>query len=164
MKIRQSSGFTLVEMLVIILIVGVLLGISLVTISTKSTYKLMQKEAERLELLFKQACDRALIEDIEYGFSIDKKGVYRWWKLPPGDRSWVELKDKPFQPVALPEDVLGDISGLDIANNNQGNGPSIVFFSDMQMTPFTLQLSVKNDYKKALTMTTDGLNRVTITK
>ncbi len=167
---RHHSGFTLIEMLVVLLIVGVLLGITLLSPITGSLHKIVQGQSSRLEVLFAQIRDRALLENAEYGFSIGKDGQYRWWRLPVEEKEWLLLDNSPYKAYQIPEklniwvefgegkersDDKGDDKGDD-------EGPMIVFFSDRTTTPFKLHIVPVDDRTQSVFLLTDGLSDVEV--
>ena len=102
---QRRRGFTLIEMLVVLLIIGVLLGITLLSPITGSLHKVVQEQAARLEVLFAQIRDKSLLENVEYGFSVGKDGTYQWWLLPLESKEWIQLTDSPFQPYKIPDNL-----------------------------------------------------------
>lgn len=159
----------MIEMLIVLLIIGVLLGITLLSPITGSTHKMVQEQSARLQVLFSQVRDKALLENVEYGFSVSKDGTYFWWLLPQESKEWVQLTDSPFQPFRMPgalniwlesEGPVVDFAGLD----DEPQGPSIVFESDRQATPFKLHIVPIEDKKQSVVLLTDGISDVEVTR
>ncbi|MDP0563045.1 MAG: type II secretion system protein [Candidatus Endonucleobacter sp. (ex Gigantidas childressi)] len=164
---RSCHGFTLVEMLVVVLIIGVLLGITLLTPMTGSPHRIAKEQATRLQVLFSQAQDKALLENADFGFSVDNSGMYRWWVLPIEGKNWVMIEEKPFHPFQMPEgyDVALETGGQNSYGSDEideESHPSVVFFSDRESTPFKLTIIPANDPKLSVTLRSDGLSDVEI--
>ncbi|UYM15399.1 prepilin-type N-terminal cleavage/methylation domain-containing protein [Endozoicomonas euniceicola] len=167
MKLKLQQGFTLVELLVVLLIIGILLGITLLSPVTGSVQKTTQQQAGRLQVLFEQIRDKALLENAEYGFSIDENGSYRWWVLPLEGREWLSINETPFQPYHPPASIKLVLNTTDVAlpalDINE-EGPSVVFYSDRQVTPFALSVSPVENKKQTVVLQTDGLSDINITR
>ncbi|MDP0588567.1 MAG: type II secretion system minor pseudopilin GspH [Candidatus Endonucleobacter bathymodioli] len=166
---RKCHGFTLVEMLVVVLIIGVLLGITLMTPMTGNAHRVAKEQATRLQLLFSQVRDKALLENAEFGFSVDDDGTYRWWVLPLEGKNWVMIEEKPFQPFQMPESYnieleTGEQESFDSNEIDEKDRPSVVFFSDRESTPFKLSIIPASDQKLSVILRSDGLSDVEISR
>lgn len=157
-----GNGFTLMEMLVVVVIIGVLLGITLLSPITGSIHRVVQSEATRLQALFTQVRDKALIENSHYGFSVDHQGYYRWWVLPAEAREWVTLEQSPFQPWLMPDTLSLSLESIEDGRpfEMDEESPSVVFYSDYQVTPFRLSIIPVAERKQSLYLTTDGLSDI----
>lgn len=167
MKLKSQHGFTLVELLVVLLIIGILLGITLLSPITGSAQKTAQQQAGRLQVLFEQVRDKALLENVEYGFSINESGGYRWWVLPLEGKEWESIGESPFQPYQPPASIELILNTADVALPTldiSEEGPSVVFYSDRQVTPFVLLVSPVENKKQTVVIQTDGLSDIEVTR
>lgn len=141
---RQSpdAGFSLIELLVVIVIVGVL--VFAVTLSIASgAQRQLQREAERFQALITQACAQAELSGREIGIVVD-----------PGGYSFLLLSGTEWQ--EFPDDsVLRRrpwVDGVQVELSREGRhvdlsevravSPQLVCFSSGELTPFVLVLAL----------------------
>lgn len=107
---RKRQGFTLIEMLVVLLIMGLLVGL-VSTIARPDSRTLLKVEAERLA----QLLDLAATESRLTGKSIawtSNGANYRFWQFQE-DTGWSEIRDSdPLRVRTLPQGIT--ISNLQV--------------------------------------------------
>jgi len=141
---RQSSkGFTLLEIMVVIVIVGIVL--SFMTLSTGSDRRAeqLEREAQRIVTLLQLASEEAVMRSEQLALRVDETG-YEFMILENGE--WATLADdRPLRPRELPAGIelrleLQDNPppGLSAEDSEQ---PQVFLLSSGEMTPFVLLVS-----------------------
>ena len=86
---RKQRGFTLLELLVVMVIAGIMLGVVSFNALPNSRQRL-ESDAKRLALLFQLARDEAILRNLPVAFDVDQYGYHF---LVREDRVWSPLKD-----------------------------------------------------------------------
>lgn len=86
---RAPAGFTLLELLVVLVIVGIMLGFVSFN-AMPSERQVLQNEAQRVALLLQLARDEAIVRNRPVAFEVDEYG-YRFW-IRNENSEW-----KPFE-------------------------------------------------------------------
>jgi len=84
---RRHAGFTLLELLVVLVIAGITLGIVSFN-AMPGPRQALQTEAQRIALLLQLARDEAIVRDRPIAFEVDAEG-YRF--LQRDEKSWQPL-------------------------------------------------------------------------
>jgi len=141
---RQSYGFTLIEVLVVVIIVGVVAGAATLAI-TGSGSRELENAARRAEVRIRLACERAIYSGQDLGFSL-REGVLSFGYLLP-DR-WMRVADTPDE--ALRERALGEAIAVTITRDglplpadtdDDLSKPQFVCYSSGELTPFEVTLA-----------------------
>lgn len=135
---RDVRGFTLVEMLVVVLIMGILVGTISVTLQPSNS-DLLRVEAGRLALLLKLAAQESQITGHAIAWTTDGS-VYRFWRQRSDD-SWAEIRgDDLLRVRSLPRGMV--ISQL----RNEAATPQptmrLEFPPDGSMSAFSMDLTL----------------------
>jgi len=162
MKTSQK-GFTLIEIMVVIVIVAVLMGA--VTLSFPPVGdKLLKENTERFSALISLAQDESILQSAEIALEIDDKG-YGFYRNQ--NNSWAALSEAPFKKRQLPAEItsklLLDGISTDLAERDS-DSPQIVFLSSGEMTPFTYQLFYEKESTSTIEVSATGEIKQSFTK
>ncbi len=145
----HGRGFTLVEMMVVILIIGVIITFAGLSMRQDHWSETMREETRRLAALLSLAGEEAVMDSREYAVRFDPEG-YFFLQLQEG--KWVALEgDEVLYPRSLPEGLelyltLSDSEADAQAENTKG--PQVYILSSGEVTPFEVRLShPEKDYR-----------------
>lgn len=167
-----SRGFTLIEVLAVVVIVGLLLTFATLSVGTNQD-ETVQTEAKRFTALVRLAAEEAILSTRELGIRLDRGG-YTFVGLT--SEGWVPLEDTEgiYRPRELPAEVVidGELNGEPLVfadvrepDDDQGGegevtqGPTIFLFSSGEMTPFLIEFTV--DFGPVYQVSGDYTGKVT---
>ena len=108
----KGRGFTLIEMLVVLMIMGLLIGL-VSTITRPDDRAVLQLEAERLAQLVDFAATEAQLTGKSIAWTADESG-YRFWRSGE-DAGWSEIQDSELlRARTLPQGMA--VSGFRVEN------------------------------------------------
>lgn len=143
---RAAAGFTLIEIIVVVLIIGVIVSFASLALRG-SVEDVLAREAERLALLMRSASDLAVMRSREYGLLLDEE-AYIFLEL--GDEGWQIPPERGFDLHELPESFRLTLrsEGTEIVARRLSEqasrieeDPQILMMSNTDITPFELELS-----------------------
>jgi general secretion pathway protein H len=166
----RQQGFTLLEILVVITIIGILAGMATLSIGGTDRREL-QNEARRLQQLLSMATDEAAFNHQNLGFELDDQ-QYRFFRFDDDNDEWLALTDKPWQEHTLPpfaqlnlelEAEAGDLLSAETENNqassfNKKEQPALLILASGEITPFSLEFRLQNQTGILALIKSDGFN------
>jgi len=160
----STGGFTLLELLVVVTIIGIFLGVAMLSTDLVNFDRKMEREMGRLDTLLRFASEEGLMESHDFGVEFFTDG-YRFFVLDQNAGSWRALADDDVLGVRQLdsdmmfelriEDRIVDLEALsdiqasamqdssDAENADPGIAqptPQVVIFSSGELTPFDLEV------------------------
>ncbi len=134
---RSDRGFTLIEMLVVLMIMGLFLGL-VSTITRPDDRAVLRLEAERLSQLLDFAAAEAQLTGKSIAWTADATG-YRFWRLDE-ESAWSEIRDSDLlRARTLPHGVA--VSDFRVENMRPGT-VRLEFAPQGSALAFTIGLSL----------------------
>jgi general secretion pathway protein H len=162
------AGFTLIELMVVVVIIGVVIAAMLLSLGGSGHDSQLEQERDRLAALIGYVRERAALQTVEYGLRCEI-GDYRFVMYDTRAGKWVpDPLDDSLRPRTLP-------AGLDLALNVEDHDivlpkrtdatrrdaptdytPQVMLFSSGEQTRFKLTLSRTGVGRSALLTGTNG--------
>ncbi|HIG43638.1 MAG: type II secretion system minor pseudopilin GspH [bacterium] len=152
-----SAGFTLVEILVVLLIVSIMSGIALANLPGFTQTRDFDTEARRLKTLLDMAREESVIQAAELGFAPTEDG-YGFQVYDEFNQKWLEYEQSPFQQRSLPDNVELELEvenqDFTLTAETKSTIPPLLILSSGEITPFTLTLLQGSELQRS--MRSDG--------
>ncbi|MHB1239594.1 MAG: type II secretion system minor pseudopilin GspH [Gammaproteobacteria bacterium] len=140
-RVTGARGFTLLELLVVLVIIGVVLSMVTLSTGTRNRDTELSEDASRLAALMGMASDQAVLSFADYGIRFSPHG-YRFMILD-GQKWRPVTNDELLRPRRLEPDVNLRLvtEGQPVPLTNPGAAdekPNVFLYSSGERTPFTL--------------------------
>lgn len=143
---RRLAAFTLLELLVVIVIIGVLAGMVVLGSFGMSKERDLRTEAERLALLVELARDQSLQRNESWGMHVRPDG-YEFVTYDAVEQAWVEVEAKPFQArnttltVQLSSKIEQFEQLIGETHEERAALPQIFIFANGEQSPFEITVT-----------------------
>ena len=138
----RSAGFTLLEILVVVVILAVMTGVAVITLRGSSPEERLDTDADRLAALIEAGCEQALLEARPLGLRLTPGGYDFWW--PGTGGGWTPAGDDMLRPRTLTGDwtMRLEMEGRPVElADSRDDPPQIVCSPTGEFTPFELRLA-----------------------
>ncbi len=146
-KTVRKNGFSLLELLVVLVIISVLAGVVTITMAGKGEARQIQTVSERLMLAIELARVRSSSQNRWYGVTITSHS-YTFLHINDETKKWSEVIERPLQRVDIGTqhsmqlylEGSGSISKI-LRGTKDGIKPSIVIFPNGELSSFQIVVS-----------------------
>ena len=165
---KSFSGYTLLEVLAVLVIVSLMVGITVVNMPAILQTDHIDQESDRLRVKFSMIRDRAAMRSDEYGFRVNTASFgeqyeYAFYLYDEQLQTW-EMLESPYSTHKLPHgirlnlSVEGDV--MQLPYNDEESQPPVLVLSSGEITPFELLMENVDDAKLNRILSTDGYGEV----
>ena len=172
--LRRSAGFTLLELMVVLVLIGIIFSFAVLSMRGTDISDLMEQETRRLAMLLELAGDEAILrgEELAVNFTDDgyeflvlqdniwrssgDDGLLKAYSLPADIELRLEVEGEPPELNNLAGQE-GEDSGESGEDTVESLTPQVFILSSGEMTPFSVTfMSFQSDYRYHLTVSLLG--------
>lgn len=144
---NSNGGFTLLELMVVIVIIGIMFSFLALSIRVDSPEEAIKTEAQRLNQLIQVALEKAILRGEEYGI-VFKPNSYQFAHLTENGWQTIE-KDRSLRLRELPQDIIMELEvdqrGFSFTSDQEKSRiePQVFLLSSGEITPeFTVNMTI----------------------
>lgn len=160
-KRASASGFTLIEILVVLIVVGLLAALAVLNLGGGSQQREMENHVREMFLLMQTASEQAVLNNKELGLLLEE-GSYRFVTLNEQANEWAQPGERMFRQRSFPDWLLAtefiESDTPRLASEEDRLRPDIVFFSSGETTPFEVEFTIGSDSSYMHVLASDGIS------
>lgn len=146
---RNALGFTLVEVLVVILIISIVTSVALLSVGHNENKKI-ETFAKELTQVVSLASEQAMLQPVILGMAINEHSFeFLRYEASQDDKEnhWQPLNDNLLGRHEIPHGVSVEVKvqNNQIHTEEKGVVPQIIFSTNGDITPFTIQVGKKGE-------------------
>lgn len=156
----KHKGFTLLELLIVMLIIGIIISFATLAIGDKKQ-QVLRHEIKQLAALIQFTQQEAIFKNQDLAINFTEN-TYSFYVL--SEQRWQRLKQTPFRtrvfPAGLEVDLIVEDDTIQLANTE--TEPQLLLLSSGEISPFTLYLWHEADEYQRLVLTGNLLGELEI--
>lgn len=159
-RLRAARGFTLLELLIVIVLAATLLGTVVLGFTGADTEQRLRGQADKLAYTIELARQYALQRNREWGLFIEPDSL-RFAEFDPEREQWQTQSGRPWGDLDLMDGVTLRVESEEIGAISEADRehlPKVLLFSSGEVTPFTLFLEPEWE-TLPWEVSSDGLSR-----
>jgi general secretion pathway protein H len=155
----RQRGFSLLELMVVLMIVGILVTLGVLSLNLGSQQAKVEEEVQRIRGVLELAQDEAILKHQELALRFERD-AYTFARLEEG--KWVDIeKDRQFSTHKLPDGMHFYVEvkdgSLPLADSKGATEAMVYVLSSGEVSPFELNIEASDGSRYALS--TDFLGR-----
>jgi len=154
---RAGAGFTLVEMLVVVVIIAMIATTVVLSVGATGRDRELEKESERMLALLQYTREQAELRTREYGLLCDENR-YQFVIFDPRKEMWVAMEsDDTLRARQLPAGLSFSLTVearpilMRRPPDSKDLTPQVMIYSNGDLTPFELKMERK-DVERSVTL------------
>lgn len=162
-RVHRVTGFTLIEILIVIVIIGSLASLAVLNLGGADRTRQLETEARRLHAVLRMAAEEAVFQAEEYGLLVQSDG-YQFVRLDPGTGRWLASAGREFEPHVIAAgfemrlQVEGEVPAL--APQKQIDEPAVLLLSSGEVTPFLIEMRFTEEEGRSFLIASDGFSDI----
>lgn len=161
--LRPSSGFTMIEILVVLVVVGLLASLAIVNLGGGQQLRELENEVREVYLLMQTANEQAILNNEELGLVLEDDG-YQFVVYDVETAKWEVKEERLFSKRSYPEwltvTLLLDDEESETGSEEGELSPDLMFLSSGETDQFEMEFTIGTDTAHLHTISSDGLNGI----
>ncbi len=148
---HDAQGFTLIEVLLVVVLIGILMGVAVISLNPEDPARRLLRERDRLQAQIQYARLLAESDQIEIGIHVHAGG-YEFLRFRLSDRHWLPFTEDPtLKPRKLAgidlswRDSMAAQPGTPAVSDPKLPQPDLLLLSSGEATPGVIRLSALDD-------------------
>nr|WP_286222706.1 type II secretion system minor pseudopilin GspH [Marinobacter sp. LA51] len=159
----RQAGFTLLEILVVLIIVGLLASLAVFSFGGNSQQRELKNEVRDLYLLMQTASEQAILNNRELGLQVTEEG-YQFVAYEDESGDWEASGERLFRPGSFPEWMVVtkfiESDAPKLASAEDKFGPDVYFFSSGETTTFEIEFTAGRNSDYLHILASDGVSEL----